>query len=371
MNSIAESGNSFIVPFARIGLPEGFEVCWAGSHSLPPPLSDGLCFGSLDGRILFTDEEGSPLQQPGKGSHSQEAINGVACLGTWVVATTRQEVNFWPLPGTPGGHQSGFVFPYGAHDVATTPSGYFLASLGRNGILVEQPPFKPESGATVHCADNPGFYAYRVISLQSQTGAEVLVCACRLGGIAAGEFSGAHQKQPMTTAMFKGVDVVDICTLAPGVQSLAVAALGRDGTLILSQDVLQDKKPLTMRFQTVKGVAYRVLSCRGDIYLLTSKGMYVLGKLASRFLAKELRRGITTPVLPLAVEAVDANLVANRWLLVVTVNEVRKFDADWIHQSVPEQLAHSEVQEFQEMALNPNWERSDIKQTTKPILLVA
>ncbi|MGH7168680.1 MAG: hypothetical protein ACRELG_00185 [Gemmataceae bacterium] len=367
MNSFAENGDRFIVPFTPIGLPQGFEACWAGAH----PFRQGLCFGSLDGRILFTDEEGVPLRQPGEGSASQEAINGVACLGTWVVVTTRQEVNFWPLPGTEGGHPFGFVFPYGAHDITTTPSGYFIAPLGRTGIMVEQPPFRPETDVTVHSDDKAGFYAYRVIGLRSQASGEVLACACRLGGIAAGEFSGAQQKLSMTTATFKGLDVVDICPLDPGVDSLAVAALGRDGTLILSQDVLQDKKPFTMKFSSVKGIAYRVLSCRGDLYVLTSKGMYVLGELASRFLAKELVHGISTPVLPLPMEAVDVNLVANRWLLVVMANEVRKFDADLIHQSIPDQLRHGEFKEFQEATFNPDWQRFDIAQTTKQIAIVA
>ena len=378
MNSFTKNGDGFIVPFTTLEFPQGFEVCWAGSHSLPYPFPKGLCFGSLDGKILFTDEEGFPLSLPGKGSlapgegsASQEAINGVACLGTWVVVTTRQEVNFWPLPGTDGGHDVGFAFPYGAHDVTTTRSGYFIAPLGRTGIMVEEPPFRPETHVTVHCADKADFYVYRVVSLRSQAGGEVLTCACRLGGVAAGEFYGAKKKLPMTTATFKGLDVVDICPLDPRADSLAIAVLGRDGTLVLFQDVLRDKKPLTMKFSSVKGIAYRVLSCRGDVYILTSRGIYVLAKLAGRFLAKELVRGISTPVLPLPMEAVDVNLADDRWLLVVMANGVRKFDADLIHQSIPEQIRQDESQEVQETTLSPQWERFDINQTTKQIAAVA
>lgn len=375
MNSFTENGDGFTVPSASIGFPQGFEVCWAGP---PNPFSKGLCFGSLDGKILFADEEGSPLRLPGKGimlpgkgSASQEAINGVACLGTWVVVTTRQEVNFWPLPGTEGGHQYGFAFPYGAHDVTVTRSGYFIAPLGRTGIMVEKPPFRPGTHVTVHCADKADFYAYRVIALQSQTEGEVLICACRCGGIAAGKFSGAQGTLPMSTATFEGLDVVDICPLDPGADSLAIAALGRDGTLVLFQDVLQDKKPLTMKFVSVIGTAYRVLSCLGDIYLLTSKGLYLLAKLAGRFLANELVRGTITPVLSLPMEGVDANLAANRWLLVVLANAVHKFDVELIHQSIPVQLGNGQFQEIQEATLSPDWERFEIEQTTKQIAAVA
>jgi hypothetical protein len=365
MNSFAENGDAFIVPFTSIGFPQGFEVCWAGPH----PFQKGFCFGSLDGKIVFTDEIGAPLRPPGNGSISSEAINGVVCAGTWIVVTTRQEVNFWPRPGTEGGHQFGFAFPYGAHDVITTSSGYFIAPLGRTGIMAVQPPFRLETPVTVYSFDKSDLYAYRAIGLRSHTGSEILACACRRGGIAAGEFLGTQQKLPMTTTTFKGLDVVDVCPLDPGAGSQAVAVLGRDGTLILSRDVLRDKKPLTMKFSSVKGVAYRVLSCRGEIYVLTSKGMYVLGKLAGCFLARELVRGTMTPVLPLQMEAVDANLAANRWLLIVTANEVRKFDVDLIHQSIPEQQGQGEFQEFQE--LSPDWEQLDIEETTKQIAAVS
>jgi hypothetical protein len=70
------------------------------------------------------------------------------------------------------------------------------------------------------------------------------------------------------------------------------------------------------------------------------------------------------------MEAVDASLVANRWLLVVMANEVRKFDVDLIHQSIPEQLGHGEFQEFQDTTLSPDWERFDIEET-KQTLAVA
>lgn len=366
MNSFAENGESFIAPFTPLRFPEGFEVCWAGPH----PFQRGFCFGSLDGRILFTDEEGVPLIPMEQGSNSREAINGVARVGIWVAVSTRQEVNFRRLLGTEGSPQALLSIPYGAHDITTTPNGYFIAPLGRNGMMAVRPPFTAATQLTIY-GFSESLYAYRVISLRSQNGGEVLACACRLGGVAVGEFPSTQPKPQMTTATFEGLDVVDICPLDPGADSLAIAALGRDGTLILSQDVLQDKKPFTMKFSSVKGIAYRVLSCRGDVYVLTSKGMYVLGKLAERFLAKELSRGIITPVAPLPMEAVDVNLAANRWLLVVMTNEVRKFDADSIHQSIPEQLGHGEFQEYQETILSPDWKQYDIEQTKKEVSLVA
>jgi hypothetical protein len=366
MNCFTGNGDAFSVPFAPIRFAGEFEVCWAGPH----PFQKGFCFGSLDGRILFTDEEGVPLLPLEEGSDSREAINGVARAEIWVAVTTREEVNFRRLLGTVGSPKSRLAIPYGAHDITTTSSGCFIAPLGRNGIMAVRPPFTLETRLTIYTFTER-LYAYHVISLRSQTGAEVLVCACRRGGLAAGELSSDQQRLPMTTATFDGLDVVDICSLDPGANSLAIAALGREGTLILSHDVMQDKKPLSLKFSSVKGVAYRVLSSRGDIYILTSKGIYVLGKLASRFLAGELVHGTITPILPLPMEAVDVNLSANRWLLAVMSNEVRKYDADLIHQSLPEQQGLGQFQEFQETVLSPDWERFDIQETTKQIAAVA
>src|SRR5436309_810274 len=79
MNQISDNGVASFIPCLHITFSAAFEVCWAGRH----PLRTGLCFGSTDGKILFADEEGTPLAPPGKGSASGEAVNGVAAVGTW------------------------------------------------------------------------------------------------------------------------------------------------------------------------------------------------------------------------------------------------------------------------------------------------
>src|SRR5439155_19147937 len=100
MTALPEHGG---FEYMRIPLPGGFDVCWAGPNLVDP--GPGLCFGSTDGKLLFADAEGRALRESVKGSDSGEAINGVARVGTWVGVSTRQEVNFWPLEGTPGGHK--------------------------------------------------------------------------------------------------------------------------------------------------------------------------------------------------------------------------------------------------------------------------
>ncbi len=341
MNRLPGNGDRSAPLFTRVQLPKGFEVCWAG----PQPFRDGFCFGSDDGRLLFTDEKGAQLRL-GAASDSGEAINGVAGVGTAMAVSTRQEVNLFPLLDNVGGHDFSVVIPHGAHGITTTPSGYFIAPLGRTGIMTVKPPLSPSSRATVYSDDGTDFSAYRVISLHSAADGEVMACAGRLGGIGAAKFSGGQQTQHMTTVTFKALDIVDLCALRSEADSLAVAALGRDGTLILFQDILHDRQPLRIRYDAVEGVAYRILSCRGDIFLLTSKALYLLAGLAGRFVAGEPVEGVTTPVFVVRAEGVDANLCGEEWLLVVTPDEVRKFDVRLMHDSTPQDLSQGEIRDW-------------------------
>lgn len=344
MTRAPRNGNSTVVPFLGIRLPDGFDVCWAG----PSPLGD-LCFGSTDGSILFADEQGRPLHgsEPGTGSVSGEAINGVVRAGTWAAVSTRSDVNFWPLPGAAGGDAEGWAAPYGAHGVSVAMSGRVVAPLGRKGIMVVEPPFGPTSSVIALGDNEKGLYIYRVISLRSQSGTEVLACAARTGGVAAGAFSGPNATYRMRTAAFNGIDVIDICPLDSGGNSPALAALGRDGAIIMFRDVLTEEKPIRMKFKKIQGTAYRLLSHRGELYVLTSRGLYALGKLASRFLDRELHAGVETQILTMPMDAIDATLAGDRWLLVVTPDEVRRIEADWIHDNVPETTAGQEAQDFQ------------------------
>jgi hypothetical protein len=351
-----------------MGLPDGFEVCWAG----PNPGFPGFCFGSTDGMVLFVDEEGRPLnvswlQNPFKGSHSGETINGVARAGTWIAVSTRADVNLWPWPATEGGHERGWAARYGAHGISTTTNGYLIAAHGRNGIMVIEPTFPPDDAVTALSDSKDGLYAYRVISLMSSSGKEVLACATRTGGIAAGEFTGPQTTHKMRTATFGGLDVIDVCALDSTTPSLAAAALGRDGSIVLFRDVLNDEKPVTMKFKKVGGTAYRILCHAGELYVLTDKGMFVLGKLAARFLAGELHDDVVTQVLAVPMDAIDANLAGDHWLLVVTPDEVRRFDADWIHANVPEDSSGPDVEAVGAVVLSRNWQRHDIDNTARPL----
>jgi len=166
---------------------QDFEVCWAGAN----PFEPGFCFGSENGAILLTDEGGKAIHAVRAGSISQEAVNGVAGLGTSLAVSTRKEITIWTFPQNLGEKTLVAQFQSGAHGVILSATGYFVAPLGRTGIMAARAPFQQGDAVrsvTVIRGDIPGLYIYKVISLEGDQGREVLVCAARRGGVGATEF---------------------------------------------------------------------------------------------------------------------------------------------------------------------------------------
>lgn len=357
MNDLQPANTSNSPLFAHFKFDD-FEVSWAGLN----PFRTGFCFGSEDGRLLFTDEEGNTLFMA-KGSKSGEAVNGMARLDKWLVVSTRAEINIWQLPDNQGGNRALVVFPHGAHGVLATPDGSLFAPLGRTGFLATQPPFGATSSATVVSGGPESWYCYRLASVRSGDGQDLLACANRLGGVGVTTYQKDLKSLSISDISFSGLDVVDVCALNPGSESLAVAAVGRDGTLILVRDMWNQTKPITMKFGNIEGTAYRLMSCRGHLFLLTSKGMYVLADIATRFAAGEAIDYSSTSVLELPLEAVDARMCGDRWLLIVLPDEVLRVDIDLIHQSIP-----AEFRKVQPRSISLDWKRHDFEQVTSQVM---
>jgi len=331
MNNLPENGHALRPIVTSIPLPAGFEPTWAG-----PLAGHAFCIGSEDGRILFTNEIGKPMFGPTKASESGEAVNGVAMSGMWLATATRADVCFSPLARSEKGERESLVLPLGTHGIDATASGFFIAPLGQAGIMVASPPFTADGFITAYEPGKEGFYSYRAGCLRGANQTEVLITAGRLGGIGFTKFVGSDRQLVMTTATLEALDVVDFCPLFPGTESFALAVLGRDRRLLFIKDALTDKKPATFEFKTIEGVAYRVLSCRGDVYVATSKGLYMAANLATDFMNSRIGETINTQVLVMPMEIVDANLCGDEWLLAVTPDGVRRFDVHALHDSQPD-----------------------------------
>src|SRR5262249_36154075 len=150
---------------------------------------------------------------------------------------------------------------------------------------------------------------------------EVIACATRSGGVAATFFPPKENGQ-ISSSSLPGLDIVDVCPLG---RELAVGAVAKDCTLGLFRDVLHDHPAFSFKFDNIKGTAYRLLRSQGHLFLLTSSSIYILEGLARRFLeGKTVERPMRIPRIP--VEAVDMNLADDRWLLVVTADNVLRID---------------------------------------------
>jgi hypothetical protein len=345
-----------------IALPAGFVPTWAGPFHSP----QFFCVGSEDGRVVFSKKDGSLTDSS---QLLKEAINGVAVVGKWMAVTSAIKVVFFPLlRGDRAEESFPLIFLHGAHGVKATASGYFIAPLGRNGVMVISPPFNLGKGVTTHASEQEDFYIYRAECIVAENKREVLICAARLGGLAAAEFSGSDQTHVLNAMSLDNFDVVDFCQLIPESNNSAVAALGRDGTISLSRNVLTDKKPQAIKFQTIEGVAYRVLACCGDIYVLTSQALYMIPDLATRFLAGELGRRINTQILVMPMDAIDANLCGEEWMLVVTTHGLQRLNVRVIHEWKPGSAAEAEFTESESQVRESEWTWGRITQRSAELV---
>jgi hypothetical protein len=181
------------------------------------------------------------------------------------------------------------------------------------------------------------------------------------------EFKGEDQQHTLSTLTFDGLDVVDVCPLGMQAAPEGAAALGRDGTLILFRDALRDSQPGTVRYETIRGTAYRLLCARGYLFLLTSEGLYVIAGLIDRFLSGGANNSVT-PVLVVPMEAVDMNLIGDKWIWIVTPDGVLRFDIDTLERITPSNLAVGKLIKPSPISITPTWHRQTVEQSSRPVL---
>jgi hypothetical protein len=219
----------------------------------------------------------------------------------------------------------------------------------------------------VMTAERDNMYFYRALAQLGRDGKDLLICAARHAGIGIAEMRCGDESYTMRTATLPGLDAIDVCFVGGEPESQALAAVGRDGTLILVRDVLHTKEPLTMKFNAVEGKAFRLLSARGHLFLLTSSAFYGFMNLGKRLLEGLPEGKFTTQILAIPLEAVDASFVGDRWLPVVMPNEVLRFDLDLIEANTPtrngDETRHAafETVDVTGVTIEPSWESNDIR----------
>jgi len=311
------------IRIGTLSLPN-FEVsCTEGSPSRP-----GYWFGSDDGRIQFISLDGMPMMGPYEIAPSEEAVNGIAFAYGLMAVSTRSDVTFLKEPEPGESHIARTVFQGGAHGVIGTRGGCIIAPMGQRGILLMDP--KVESALrvkTLRPADE-ALYVYKVVSLTSPDGREILACAARWGGLATLPLAGAGLEKQGKKIRPLGVDFVDVAALDVDGFPLAIAALGLDCSIHFVSDLLGDRSSPTLHLSVRRERGYRILCAEGHVFILTDKRLYVFRDLAARFLRGEAINNPTVRWLDL--EAVDATLGPDRSLLVVMPDTVLHIKIDSI-----------------------------------------
>jgi len=328
-----------------------FEVSWAGPGG---PLGE-FCFGSENGELLFTRDR-LEVTRLELGQEFREAVNGVAFVDRTIAVSSRQQVLISPTVSTANGDEpKRLVVQAGAHSVIATAQGDFVAPLGRTGFLrvdAHSDGFQDFSGLRIR---GSVVDFYKVIAHPIDKEPDVLVFAMRSNGIAVTSIQQNETVSTIQTASLPGFDVVDLCALNKGTVEPSVAALGRDGRVALFRNILHEGSQHWTLFPCAEGIAYRVFSALGHLMVLSSRGLYVYRDLVNQF----WEQNCFDETFPLSrffpMEAVDANLCGNRWLMVVLTDGIAQYDL--LHPGLTFQV--ESVAERDRVRPNPNsiWTR--------------
>lgn len=337
---------------------DDFDVSWVGPMPLPQL---GICFGSASGQVMFTDYSLNKLADPDLVNPSKEAINGVAFWNGWLAASTRADVTMGSMQVS-GSRYNTVGIPVGAHGIVATPNGMFVSPMGRTGLMIFRAGSAANDPVYVLQPKGASMYFCRAVAQLGRDGIDLIAIAARKGGLVVGETSWGHPTYVMRGAASTDVDVVDICLVRSEPSSPSIVALAFDGTLLLVRDALHDPSPLSLKFNTIGGTPYRVLSAGEDIVVLTSKGVFLLGELASRLTGGFDLGAFTTQIFAISVEAVDAAVIADRWLLIVTPDEVLRFDLEAVRAGKP-----TDQRNEMPISLSRSWTFNDVNSTARQL----
>jgi hypothetical protein len=345
------------------GSPADADITWAG----PNPFEQGLSFGLDNGSIVFTSDKTGLWTLHPQMSPSGEAINGLAGIGTHSLAvSTRAEVSFIQLDLPKDRRRA--VFPGGAHGVITTKSGYFVAPLGPAGLLVVKPTNADQQPMNVTEKNDGQLYFSRVAALSDDKGKEILIFANRRNGFGASPFDGDEGGRHVHTMRFEGIDVIDVCPVAPN--SHAAIAISMRAEVLWIRDASRHDDPLAMRLSGVEGPVYRVLATPRHLFVLSSKALYVWTDLVEHVLFNDKVIPNPSPLV-LPVKAVGMSLIRDEHLLLVmAANAVMTlaiidFERESAADSEPLSFAILSPEMSQQTKLenfSPRWQFSDVEQ---------
>jgi hypothetical protein len=315
-------------PLAQAGIPAfvaslpttGLVPSWVG----PGPHPDWFCIGTESNTVRFIDVNGVTTGDGGPISPRTESVTGVAFADGWMAISNRSEVAVWSLLPADGDQHRGFQLDVGAHNVVAGRNGRFFAAAGRTGILCLRASPRGVAESLVRGDTGNGILIYQVVTVQPSDGTELLVCATRKAGVAFAEVPDHEQSHILNTRTFGKLDIVDVCPLNLAGYPAGVIAAGLEGSIVVFDDVRASTKPPIIKFPSLQGKVYRVMSVGGTICVLTSQSLVIYVKLAEQMAAG--MTSVKAETLTIRMKAVDANTVADRWVLAVLPDGLLRFD---------------------------------------------
>ncbi len=301
----------------------GHEISWAGFC----PWTGKPCFGTGDGKLLLLgDAEEESKGVPALHIFEDEAVNGVAFSDSHMAISSRSQVRFMPSPlgsGSPLPPQ--LICDQGAHGVSALESGGFIAPLGHDGLLLMQ---QNGNDPTIRVGRIPGkpINFYQLNALEQGPSGEIFAAAARTSGLLSLTLQG-ESITSWNTHRFEGIDIVSVCSLKSASWPRAVVALNRDGRLLWTVDILEDKPPQMIELDGLTGTMNSVFSAHGHVFTLTDSKLITMPHLAEKFLTG-VAMNLPIDAMDLSIEAVDAFLVGDDELFVIAGDEVFSFSVN-------------------------------------------
>lgn len=344
-----DAGNSRLWKSLLIGRDD---LSWAGAAEG----NRGFCFGTEGGTVFWTNFEGMQYGDPLPNAtldDYDEAINGIAFNAGRMVVTTRSGSAIWKNADSKASKRKAGRIGEGSHGVVTGLSGAFFLPLNTGGLMSVQDKLPKHFEGFVSKSESMDLNVYRIASLVGMDGSQVVAMAARLGGVAVGRYKPGGILNLATIEM-TDADFIDICPAGyPGFPTAAYA-LTRDNHILAFNNVLNVREHGTARYEGVAGVAYRILSAGDFVFVLTSKALHVIHNLVAHspgsFRVNRRTRSTSFPL-----DAIDMNLVGNRWLMVLMADRVLRFDLN--------ELARDLASEFEEAVseLTDVWTNATVK----------
>ncbi len=288
------------------------EITWAGEC----PWTGNYCLGAMSGKVLFLGDSGHLHEAASSETLAVDAINGIAFWNEFIGVSTRSEVVVYRR--VPNGFDLVYSGPGGAHCIVATTTGQFLAPMWIYGLLCVD--LTPKGGPRGWTASAAGALLnfYMLAPLGEHAKKEVLACAGRNDGLFRIQLDAANTKSDITRLTAPDVDFVDVCALDRVRQPCAVAALCRDGSVVIVRNLLMDVQLQMIRIEGIQGTPYAIRAAMGHLFVLTSEQLTLIPDFASWYFDGE-RSDRLLHYRQMSVQADDVFIANEKELLLLTV----------------------------------------------------